>query len=138
MDNLGCSAFSAHLKLTRYINKDLWSIIDARDALKAIKQGHISQKKEHKKFSNLFKCEKLNNAIENSTNTEGSGSMSINADENILSHCSSSSDRVKVRTMDLDKGTVHNKEIHARKTHNTSSLYQVLILAADMNQGTWS
>jgi len=42
LDNIGCSAFSAHLKLASKINKDLWSVIDARAALKASNQGHIA------------------------------------------------------------------------------------------------
>ena len=138
MDNLGCLAFSAHLKLARNINKDLWSIIDARATLKAINEGHIAQKRQYKKLSNLFKCGKLNNAIENSTDLEGSSSMRINSNDNILSHCSSSSDRAKFRTIDLDKGTTHNKQIHAKKTHYVGSLYQVLMLPADKTQGTWS
>lgn len=119
LDNLACSVLSAHLKLASNINKDLWSIIDARAALKAINEGHIAQKRQHKKLSNLlnrshYKDEKLNNAIEISTDSEGLGSIRMNSNDNILSHGSSSdkgssgSDKnaklTEVQTTNLDTG----------------------------------
>jgi len=54
LDNLGRSTLSAHLKLANRINKDLWSVIDARSALKANNEGHIAQARHHKKLFKLL------------------------------------------------------------------------------------
>ena len=45
LDNLGCSALSARLKLSSIISENLWSVIDSRAALKSINEGQVAEKR---------------------------------------------------------------------------------------------